>query len=120
LLPTTLRIRIAETLRPDGAVVNQNTFMCETISMALPIALGGPNDQTTLVLFGTGIRNGTSAKLRAGDVELPTSYAGPQNQFPGLDQVNIPLPQSLRRQGDVSITLEIGNLTSNTLLIHVQ
>lgn len=44
----------------------------------------------------------TSANLslRIADVDLPVEYAGAQNEFPGLDQVNVRLPGSLPRHTD--------------------
>jgi uncharacterized protein (TIGR03437 family) len=33
------------------------------------------------------------------------TYAGPQAQFPGLDQINILLPQSLAGSGQASLEL---------------
>lgn len=62
------------------------------------IDLGAGADDVYLILFGTGLRfrsslDGVSATF--GGVDVPVEYAGPQNQFPGLDQVNLRLPKSL-------------------------
>jgi uncharacterized protein (TIGR03437 family) len=70
------------------------------------IDMGPDSDQVFLVLFGTGLRHRTSlasvrVTLRAisedllVEVDAPVEYAGPQNEFAGLDQVNVRLPRSL-------------------------
>ncbi len=111
---------LAETLRRDGTVVYQYTFKCDTACAPLAIDLGSPDDQTTLVLFGTGIKNAASVNIRVGEAVIPASYAGAQGQFPGLDQVNVPLPQSLRGHGDVNVIVDAGNQPSNVVLIRIQ
>jgi uncharacterized protein (TIGR03437 family) len=57
-----------------------------------------------LILFGTGFDNPPSATgsfyTSSGNyVSFTPTYAGPQSQFPGLDQVNILLPSSLAGNG---------------------
>jgi uncharacterized protein (TIGR03437 family) len=54
-----------------------------------------------LTLYGTGFAQAsTSASTcSVGNVSVPVSYAGPQIEFPGLDQVNVLLPGSLAGAG---------------------
>jgi uncharacterized protein (TIGR03437 family) len=64
-----------------------------------------------LILFGTGFDapvDTTSSSLRSPclpdtstqcEHDLSVTYAGPQAQFPGLDQVNVLLPGSLAGNG---------------------
>jgi uncharacterized protein (TIGR03437 family) len=59
--------------------------------VAKPLDLGKATDQVYLILYGTGIRgnSGLSAvALSVGGISVPVRYAGPQNQYEGLDQVN--------------------------------
>jgi len=75
-----------------------------------PIDLGPASDQVFLLLFGTGIRgrSGLSAvTATAGGQPLAVSYAGPQPDSPGLDQVNLLLPRSLIGLGQIEIALSM-------------
>jgi uncharacterized protein (TIGR03437 family) len=110
---------------------NQQTFQSvancsgETCTL-VPIVLNSA-DQNYLVLYGTGFRgNGGTSGVTVtfgGDGE-PAAYAGPQGQYPGLDQVNVPIPQSLAGQGQVKVTLGIASVgfqaTSNTVEVEFQ
>ncbi len=82
----------------------------------IPIDFGAETDQVFLALFGSGIR-GRSAlgaiNVRVGDVDLPAQFAGPQNDFVGLDQVNVLLPRTLGGRGEVTISMTVdGNLAN--------
>ena len=90
---------------------------------ALPIDLSKPNEQTFLVLYGTGIRlrsniNKVSAKI--GNLTLPVDYAGSQNGYVGLDQVNILLPRSLMGSGLIDVGLTVDGKVTNTVQICVK
>ncbi|GAB4366679.1 MAG: hypothetical protein OHK0021_10100 [Bryobacter sp.] len=92
------------------------------IISARPITLGAENDQEVLLLFGSGLRNHGSlsrVKVRIGGVEAPVLYAGPQNEFPGLDQLNVSIPKSLRGRRQVDVEVEIGEWTSNLVRIFI-
>jgi uncharacterized protein (TIGR03437 family) len=72
-----------------------------------------------LSFYGTGIGNGP-ATVNFGSTAVNATYAGPQGQFPGLDQVNVGLPLSLRGAGDVQVTVTVNGVTSNAVKIRVQ
>ena len=85
-----------------------------------PINLSNASDQVILVLYGTGIRNRSSlaaANVKVGGRTLP---AGSQPQYPGLDQVNVQLPQNLAGSGTVSVILTVDGITANSLSIAIQ
>jgi len=79
-----------------------------------------------LILFGTGFDapvDATASSFRSPcppntstqcEHDLSVTYAGPQAQFPGLDQVNVLLPASLAGSGvsnlGISFDLTQGNL----------
>jgi uncharacterized protein (TIGR03437 family) len=65
-----------------------------------------------LVLFGTGLRHAQNLKVRIGGVEVTPMYAGPQNSFAGLDQVNLQIPSNAPG-GVVDLTVSADGLTSN-------
>ena len=75
-----------------------------------------------LSFYGTGISGGSSpagVTVTIGGVTVPASYAGPQSQFPGLDQVNVQLPLSLHGAGVVDVTVTVDGVTSNPVKIDV-
>jgi uncharacterized protein (TIGR03437 family) len=82
-----------------------------------PIDLGPATDQVYLELFATGLRGHSAASnsvtVTAGGVSLPVSYAGAQPQFPGEDQIDVLLPQSLAGAGDVVIQVTVDGQTAN-------
>ena len=76
-----------------------------------------------LQLYGTGIRNRTSlsnVSVNMGGSVFPVDYAGPQLQFPGLDQVNITLPISLAARGMVSATLIVDGIATKPVQVAFQ
>lgn len=92
----------------------QNRFL------AAPIDLGPTTDECFLLLFGTGFRfrNAQSTTtIKIGGLDLPVSYAGPQGEFAGLDQVNLRLPRELVGRGQVDIELKIDSQSANTVQV---
>jgi uncharacterized protein (TIGR03437 family) len=72
-----------------------------------------------LSFYGTGIGSG-AATVKIGSVTVDATYAGPQGQFPGLDQVNVPLSLALHGAGTVDVTVTVNGVTSNAVKIAVQ
>jgi uncharacterized protein (TIGR03437 family) len=88
----------------------------------VPIDLG-VDTPIYLSFYGTGIRGRSSldnVKVTIGTVDVSPLYVGPQNQLSGLDQVNVPLPLSLRGAGEVDVTITVDGVTSNPVKINVQ
>ncbi len=76
-----------------------------------------------LSLYGTGIRGASSqaaVSVKIGDTTISPSYAGPQPETPGLDQVNVPLPLALRGAGLVNVTVTVDGATSNAVQLSFQ
>ena len=93
----------------------------ETVIPSTPIRIGP--GATYLILYGTGIRNRSSlgaVTLATGALNLPVAYAGPQSQFPGLDQVDVVLPASLQSAGKVNVNLVVDTQASNVLSLTFQ
>ena len=87
-----------------------------------PIDLGPEGDRVFLALFGTGIRGRSALSavtIRIGTLEIRPEFAGAQQDFAGLDQVNFEIPRSLRGQGDLTITLVVDGQTSNPVTIRI-
>ncbi len=83
--------------------------------------LGTKTDQVYLAIFGTGL--GEQARVVGGNAvfttssvarESPTIYAGSQNFYAGLDQVNILLPRSLIGLGELNLQLFVEAKNSGT------
>ena len=85
-----------------------------------PIDLGAPDDSVYLILFGTGIRHRsaiTAVSASIGGFNARVDYAGAQNQFVGLDQVNVLLPSELAGRGTVDIVLTVDSKPANTVQV---
>ena len=94
----------------------------------LPIDLGPESDAVYLILFGTGIRGTTSTQPPAvcyfkvdatTFIPMVAEYAGKQNDFVGVDQINVRLPRSLVGRGEISLYVTGGNTFSNSVVIRV-
>jgi uncharacterized protein (TIGR03437 family) len=104
-----------QTIEPIFTVQNGN-------AVATPINLGPPADQVYLSLFGTGLRNAPAGQVfvRINGVNAPVEYAGPQLEYPGLDQVNILLTRQLAGAGQAGIVLTAAGHTANTTYVFFQ
>ena len=106
---------------PLNYTVQANTSQPGTF-VAAPMALTSASNTVYLILFGTGIRGAPQLQVRvtAGGVSLPVQYAGSQNQFPGLDQINVTVPYSLKGAGDVAIAVTAAGQAANTVHVTLQ
>ena len=76
----------------------------------LPIDLSSPTDSVYLSIYGTGISNVTDRSrvvASINGVNAQVVYAGPQGDYPGLDQVNILLPKSPTPPTPYTATLQL-------------
>jgi uncharacterized protein (TIGR03437 family) len=112
----------ADCVSASGAQTNEVTYQVSNGAVvAAPLNLAACR-QTILELWGTGI-DGASAgtvQVTIGGATANVLYAGPEGYYPGVDQINIEVPQSLASAGSVSIVLSAGGLTSNTVNVTVQ
>src|SRR5262249_18389639 len=98
-------------------------FQCaNNACTSVPINLG-VDTPTSLVLYGTGIRNrsalsGVTATIKG--VNAPVFFAGAQGVFVGLDQVNLSLPLNLRGSGESDLILTVDGQTANTVRVNIQ
>jgi uncharacterized protein (TIGR03437 family) len=51
---------------------------------------------------------------------VPALYAGPQPNFAGLDQINVPLTLDLRGSGVANLVLKVDQHQANTVTVDVQ
>jgi uncharacterized protein (TIGR03437 family) len=89
--------------------------------VAVPLNLKACQE-TVLELWGTGIDAATASTVEVtiGGLDATVLYAGPQGIYPGVDQVNVVIPQSLAGGGNVPVVLSIGGVTSNTVNVTIQ
>lgn len=109
--------------RANGTQTFQPTARCDGhgTCTTMPIDLGSDGDVAVMSLFGTGIRRGGgSAHVLVGTQILTPTYAGPQPQYGGVDQVNVTLPAVLRGAGEVAVVVTIGDQVSNTVTVRFQ
>ena len=92
------------------------------ISLAANPIPGVATNQVYLVLYGTGIASAgtTGTTVTVNGVNAQVFYAGSQNLFPGLDQVNVLLPASLAGKGTVEVQLTAGGVAANGVQIVIQ
>jgi len=53
-------------------------------------------------------------------VKASLLYVGAQPQYPGLDQFNLVVPQSLAGSGEVPVVLTVDGQTANVVTINVE
>jgi uncharacterized protein (TIGR03437 family) len=97
--------------------VHNGTAAANNIGSA-PIALNG--DQVYLSLYGSGLGSATSATATVGGIDATVSYAGTQGTYPGLDQYNILVPNSVAGMGRVDVVVSAGGKHSNPVNLTIQ
>jgi uncharacterized protein (TIGR03437 family) len=98
-------------------------FACVGLGcVSTPIDLG-VDAPVYLTLYGTGLRKLSSLSnvvATINNVRVPVLYAGPQPQFPGLDQVNVQLLLTLRGSGESNIVVTVDGQVSNTVTVNIR
>jgi uncharacterized protein (TIGR03437 family) len=98
-------------------------FTCDTKGCAASPIDVGIDRPVYLTLYATGVRGASSPDnvlVTIGTTTVKPTYAGPQMQIPGLDQVNVPLPLSLRGSGLVNVRVTVDGIRSNAVQINIQ
>ncbi len=85
--------------------------------IAGPIAPGPAAEQATLILYGTGFNSAGMVTAAIGGAPAPVAYAGPQGTYPGLDQINIPLPANLAGRGKLEIVITAAGRPGNPVQV---
>lgn len=78
------------------------------------------NQPSVLALFGTGWRNSLPVTVRVGGRAAVVQYAGPSGGFPGLDQLNVALPDGTTGQAAVTVTTADGRQSRGGVFVTVQ
>lgn len=93
----------------------------QTKFVAVPIDFGA--DEIVLVLYASGVRFRSNLKnivATVGGVPMNVEYAGNQNQYVGLDQINIRLARSLIGRGEVEVNLTIDGRAANAVRVAIK
>jgi uncharacterized protein (TIGR03437 family) len=91
--------------------------------VAVPLDLGGVDEQVFLILFGTGVRFRsalTAVTTKIGGVDVPVSFAGAQGQLVGLDQINVQLLRSLAGRGEMDVVVTVDGKTANAVRVNIK
>ena len=111
---------------PGNATASTLVFQCGTAAgscVSKPVDIGATGQLAYLNLYGTGLR-GRSTMDRVtctiGGVAATVSYVGAQGGFTGLDQVNVLIPASLKKRGEVDVVLSVDGQLANTVKIAIQ
>ncbi len=109
-------------IAPNGPATSFPVFQCNSAGAQcapVPIDLG-VDTPVYLELYGTGIRGGSTAIVTIGGVPVQLLYAGAQPQFPGLDQVNVSVPLTLRGAGLADIVVTVDGQPSNRVQVTIR
>jgi uncharacterized protein (TIGR03437 family) len=120
--PAGLAAAYADCVSASGAQTNEATYQVSNGAVvAAPLNLAACRE-TILELWGTGIDGASASTVQVtiGGAAANVLYAGPEGYYPGVDQINIEVRQSLAGTGNVSIVLSAGGLTSNTVNVTIQ
>ena len=80
---------------------------------AVPISVGNGVTPNYLVLFGTAIRNQSSVQVKINGQNCKVVWSGAHPSMPGLDQINVELPQNLRGVGKSYLTVIVSGFSAN-------
>jgi uncharacterized protein (TIGR03437 family) len=109
-------------VRTGGTTSYEDVFTCGASGACRAARIDPGGDEVFLILYGTGIRGRSSlaaVQATVGGLPAEVLYAGPQNEWPGLDQVNLRLSPLLPRNQLATITLSVDGKAANptTLLL---
>jgi uncharacterized protein (TIGR03437 family) len=111
---------------PDGSVVTTPAAVCSGAPPRCapePIDMSDPATDVYLVLYGTGIRGHFSlsdVRVSIAGTPVEAIYAGPQPQYPGLDQINVKIPRSLAGRGEADIRVLVSDQQANAVTVTIR
>jgi uncharacterized protein (TIGR03437 family) len=108
---TAVRIPNGQTTQSPVAVFDCSSGACVTTPIPLDSA-----STVYVSLYGTGLRGAASnVTCTVGGLPATVTFSGAQLSFPGLDQVNIAIPASLRGAGKVDVIVTAAGQASNAV-----
>ena len=113
-------LRVAD----DGTQSVESVAAYDTVAKQwVPAPIDLSSGAAYLVLFGTGLRNTPGNSLvtcAIRGITYTPLYAGAQNQFPGLDQIDVLLPRSLSGAGVVTVQVIANAQSANVVTIAIR
>lgn len=123
--PAGFYVRVA----PNGSQQRGDLYRCANGVCSVPVtSFGGLGNDLFLEIFGTGFHNpGLPNDLRAyiGGRAAEVTFAGPHQQFVGLDQVNIKVPRDIEKGAPLDLYVWVRNdrerwAASNRLIVRFE
>lgn len=112
---------IGQRFSPAGAQTVLPVFECGAAGCySVPMDLGPEGDQLVLLLFGTGIRNAASVAVTVGGENAQVLGVAAQQQYRGLDQVNVVVPRVLAGRGEAGVVLSADGKQANTVTVRIK
>lgn len=87
--------------------------------VAVPISVMDGGQPNYLILYGTGIRSQGAVEVKIGGQPCQVTFAGAHSGLPGVDQINVRLPESLRGVGQVTVVVLVGGFVSNFAQVNI-
>jgi uncharacterized protein (TIGR03437 family) len=125
-VPAANVIRVVHPQQGDAIATYESPFQCGTAygsCVPKPIGLGPANNEVFLELYGTGIRGFSSlgaVTCKIGGVDAEVRWAGLNQYFAGLDQVDVLIPRSLAGRGEAALALTVDGKPANTVTVNIQ
>ncbi|HVQ36775.1 MAG TPA: lamin tail domain-containing protein, partial [Pyrinomonadaceae bacterium] len=94
----------------DGVVLDANTL--------LPAPFDPTSGNLRLIIFATGVRNGTDVSVNAGGRTLTLESIIASPTMPGLDEIHVLVPADLRGTGKVDLVVRADGRDSNPAAVN--
>ncbi|MBK6795687.1 MAG: hypothetical protein IPG76_02500 [Acidobacteria bacterium] len=113
-------------IKADGEQVSEPVVRYDSAQnrfVGIPVDLGPQTDRVILTLYGTGIRFRTSSsnvRASVAGIDAEVLYAGVQNDFVGLDQINLVLSRTLAGKGECEVKITIDGMDANPVRLIVK
>lgn len=78
------------------------------------------NQRSVIAIFGTGWRKDLPASVQIGGRAALVQYAGSSGQFPGLDQINVELPEGSSGASTIVVTTASGLTSRNDVVVTIR
>jgi uncharacterized protein (TIGR03437 family) len=110
------------TVAANGTQTYGSTYQTTAGASLASSPINLSNGAVYLVLYATGMDAATAANttVTIGGATAQVLYAGTQNLFAGLDQINVLLPASLAGKGTVEVQVTVNGAAANAAQIVVQ
>ncbi len=85
-----------------------------------PFFANTDNERSVIAVFGTGWRKDLPVTVRIGGRTAVVQYAGASKHFPGLDQINVEIPDGLSGASTLVVTTASGLISRNDVVVTIK